>query len=98
MKDARDWDEEYVLNLPPGEQDWFEAKSSGALDPTLPNAQLPDRMRDELSVSLSALANTGGGVLVYGISEVDEQWQVDSGGVSLNVKKRNTKEWLEDII
>jgi hypothetical protein len=45
---------------------------------------------------LSAFANTGGGRIVYGLTDKGE---VDSGGVSRTFRgRRSTKEWLEDLI
>jgi hypothetical protein len=32
MKDPWDWDEDYLLNLPVGEFDWFEVKGRRGLD------------------------------------------------------------------
>jgi hypothetical protein len=95
-----EWDEDYVLNLPPGEHDWVEFKEATALDFTLPRGDM-NKARDELSKQLSAFANSGGGAIVYGIADAPAgggSRVVDAhGGVSLNLKN-GTKEWLEDII
>ncbi len=51
---------------------------------------------NELAKQLSAFSNTGGGSIIYGISD---DGTVDTGGVTLSVKGRSsTKEWLEDVI
>jgi hypothetical protein len=97
MKDVRDWKEQDLLNLPPGEFDWFEAKGRRALDLTLGNVKESD-VRETLSKAVSAFANSGGGTLCFGITMAGNQWQIDDGGVSLAVITPNTREWLEDII
>ena len=99
MRDARDWDIDYVLGLPPGEHDWVEFKGNRLLDLTLDRVD-ENRVRSELSKQVSALANSSGGYLVYGIEddESGHSRSLDGRGVSLAVKKNGTKEWLEDII
>ena len=99
MKPASEWNEEYVINLPPGEYDWVEFKGTHALDFSLAGVD-QNRILNELSVQLSAFANSGGGTIVYGISDAPagQTRQVDLGGVSLSLKGRSTKEWLEDVI
>jgi Putative DNA-binding domain len=99
MKQVVDWDEDYVLNLPQGEHDWLEFKSSRLLDFSLP-AVNQNTVLDELSKQISAFANSGGGTIVYGIQDtpIGTPRSVDAdGGVSLNLKN-GTKEWLEDVI
>jgi hypothetical protein len=93
MKPTREWDVAYVLGLPGGEQDRLERKGTRALDINL-DAVDPNRVRTELSVNVSAMANTGGGQIVYGLSD---QGAIDAGGISKNIRG-GTKEWLEDII
>ena len=101
MNPAREWDEQYVLSLPIGEFDWFEAKGRKALDLTLPGVRESDVL-ETLAKAISAFANSGGGVLVYGLSNPSTaagQWRVDDGGVSTVVKgKSDTREWLETVI
>ena len=93
-KSPSDWNEEYVLSLPT-EDDTLERKGSALLDLTLPESD-EDKVRDELAKQLSAFANSGGGQLIYGLTD---EGRVDRGGVSLGVKGRqSTKEWLEDLI
>lgn len=99
MKPYDEWDEDYILNLPPGEHDWIEYKDARSIDFALPGGN-EGKALEELSKQISAFANSGGGALVYGIKntrlgtvrEVD-----DAGGVTLNLKN-GVKEWLEDII
>ena len=92
MKHLAEWDEQYVLNLPPGEHEWVEFKGSDKLNAD--NDSL-----SELSKQLSAFSNSGGGTLIYGIrdAKAGEERYVDKCGVNLAIK-RGTKEWLEDII
>jgi predicted HTH transcriptional regulator len=56
----------------------------------------PDAVLNELAKQLSAFANTGGGRIIYGISDTGT---VDNGGVARSVKGRQpTRERLEDVI
>src|SRR5689334_10211816 len=100
MKEPIDWDEEYILNLPPGEHDWVEYKSAEKLDFSLSGVDR-NAVTSELSKQISAFANTGGGTIVYGIEDAKagSVRRVDKyGGVSLNLTRNGTKDWLEDII
>ena len=89
---AVDWDEEYVLSLPLGENDRLERKGTPSLDVTPGGNE--GKTRSELAKQLSAFANTGGGQIVYGLKN---DGSVDSGGVSETIRGL-TKEWLEDLI
>ena len=95
MKDPKDWHEEDLLNLPPGEHDWIEYKGRRTLDLTADRVDEND-VRGNLSKAISAFANSGGGTLVLGIN--DRTIQVDDGGISQKIKPSGTKEWLEDVI
>jgi hypothetical protein len=101
MKPVSEWDEEYLLSLPLGEFDWFEAKGRKALDLTLPEVD-ESKVLDTLAKAISALANSGGGQLVFGLKNPSRQmstWLVDDGAISTSVKgKTSTKEWLENVI
>lgn len=99
MKQVLEWDEDYVLNLPPGEHDWVEFKESRLLDFTLPDVN-QNEVLNELSKQVSAFANSGGGTIVYGINDppIGTPRTIDDfGGISLNLKN-GAKEWLEDVI
>jgi hypothetical protein len=90
-----EWTEDDVLSLPQGENDTFERKGALLLDLTLPNVK-EDEVRGELSKQLSAFANSGGGQVIYGLTDAGT---VDKGGVARSVKGRqSTKEWLENLI
>lgn len=94
-KPTAEWDEQYILSLPLGEDDSLERKGTRLLDLTLPKVK-EDLVRDELAKQLSAFANTGGGNLVYGLTD---DGKVDLRGVSQIIKGRTpTKAWLEDMI
>jgi hypothetical protein len=98
VKPAREWDEAYLLNLPAGEFNWLEVKGRKALDLTVETV-LETAVKENLSKAISALANSGGGQLIFGLSDpVRGVYHVDDGGVDLRVKGRSTREWLEDII
>jgi hypothetical protein len=101
MKPVSEWNEEYLLSLPLGEFDWFEAKGRGALDLTLPSVK-EDHVLEILAKEISAFANSGGGQLVFGLvnpSNATDKWTVDDGGIATSVKgKTGTREWLEDVI
>jgi hypothetical protein len=88
-KPLSEWDEGYILSLPK-ENDEIERKGSKKLDLTA-GANENDVL-DELAKQLSAFANTGGGRLIYGLKD---DGTVDSGGVSTQIKRGGTKEWLE---
>ena len=88
------WDESYILSLPL-EDDRWERKGSKLLDLNLPDV-IRDKVCGELAKQLSAFANTGGGAIIYGLSD---DGHIDGGGVSQVIKGRQpTKEWLESII
>lgn len=99
MKPIADWDENYIIGLPRGEFDWIEFKGRRALDFSISGVD-ENKVIDELSKQLSAFANSGGGTLVYGFTDPKDlsSRTVEEGGVSLKLRGRNTKEWLEDII
>lgn len=93
-KPVAEWDEDYLLGLPL-ENDTLERKGSTLLDLSLPQAN-EGKVLNELAKQLSAFANTGGGRVIYGLTDKGE---VDHGGVSRILRgRRSTKEWLEDLI
>ncbi len=100
MRPVREWDEEYILGLPIGEFDWFEAKGRKALDLTLPNVKESEILQP-ISKALAAFANSGGGALVYGVANATSttgQRFVDDGGVATKSPKGDVREWLENVL
>lgn len=97
MKAVRDWDTQDLVALPMGEHDWLEIKGRAGLDLTLSKANV-DHVRNILSKAVSAFANSGGGVLVFGLVDPRDGWHVDDGGISLTMKPPSTREWLENVI
>lgn len=92
---AAEWDEQYILSLPVGEDDRLERKGVRLLDLTIAGVK-EDSVRDELAKQVSAFANTGGGNLIYGLTDAGA---IDSGGASRTIKGRaTTKAWIEDLI
>lgn len=99
MKPANEWDEEYIYALPMGEFDWLEVKGRRGIDLTLSNIKESDAL-EVLSKEISAFANTGGGLLLYGMKDPRKvgKWEVDDGGIEMSSPKGDLKEWLEDVI
>jgi hypothetical protein len=99
VKPASEWDLNHILQLPLGEFDWVEFKGRKSLDVSAPGAD-ENKVLDELARQLSAFANSGGGSLVYGISNPTNGTprSVDDGGIKLSAKRPNIREWLEDIV
>ena len=94
MKTPDSWDEKFILDIAAsGETDSLEFKGRQEIDITLPNVK--DIRRENLSKTLSALANLGGGILILGIN--DKNKTVDDGGINRNIKN-GTKDWLENIL
>lgn len=85
-----DWTEEDLLDLPSGETDVYEYKSS--------LIRASQHYRTELSNKLtktaSALWNTGGGILVVG---VDDTGQVD-GGIPQKMGRQKLRDWVDMIL
>jgi Schlafen, AlbA_2 len=94
-KTVAGWNEDDLLALPSGENDAFERKGSKLLDLTQPGVR-EDDVLNELAKQLSAFANTGGGLIIYGLTD---KGAVDNGGIARTIKGRqSTKEWLEDVM
>jgi len=68
----------------------LEYKSSGSLGKT-------DEKRKEITKDVSAMANSDGGVIIYGIKENQENKQFPESIEPINPKEYS-KEWLEQVI
>jgi hypothetical protein len=91
LKDIAHWQESDIRELPRGEYDWVEYKSS-------PWFSLDDDCLADLSKYASAFANYEGGYLIIGAHDPKGNSPVSiDGGVSLSMKK-DLKSWLEDKI
>ena len=76
--------EEFLwIQLPPGEFDWVEFKGRKSIDTSQPGVD-ENKVLDELAKQLSAFANSGGGVIVYGITNPanHQPLSVDDGGIA----------------
>src|SRR5258708_2341586 len=91
MKEPNEWDEADLLRLVADgatESLELEFKSCGALEKS-------NEKKREVSKDVSALANSAGGSLVYGIGERDHAASyLDSGFDPKDI----SKEWLEQVI
>ncbi len=91
MKDAIDWDETDILSLIKDraqESLTLDYKKSDALGKS-------DRKKTELSKDISALANSAGGVILYGMEEDKHYPTTPDGGLDPD---DISKEWIEQVI
>ncbi|MFZ5945524.1 MAG: helix-turn-helix domain-containing protein [Bacillota bacterium] len=62
-------------------------------------AALQDEYKDEISKDVSSFANSAGGVIIYGIKEIEDgstiRIELDEG---FDINERINKEWLENVI
>src|ERR1039457_4735867 len=71
----------------------LEYKAANALD------KADDTKRKEISKDVSAMANSAGGIIIYGISEFrDEKWKHLPEKLSPIIRKDYSREWLEQMI
>lgn len=97
MKSPWEWTEQDLSDLIKdgiGESVQLEYKSSAALGVT-PSGRLTDKAKADLSKDVSAMANSAGGTVVYGIVEQDQIPVQLDGGIDPNAV---TKEAIENII
>lgn len=90
-KSSKEWVEEDLLRMiDEAEQEsiTLDYKACDSLERT-------DGKKNEISKDVSAFANSAGGVIVYGMREVNHIVTELDGGFDLNTI---TKEWLEDVI
>jgi hypothetical protein len=79
------WNEEYLLNLPKGETEYFEYKSS----------KTPvEKLKEKISIAASAFWNSGGGVFVVGLNNSG----VIDGGIPETIGRQNIRDWVDQVI
>lgn len=93
MKQQVEWNEKFIREYLPqiGEQDWLEFKSGAIID----FSQDENRKKMNLSKEISAIANSGGGYIVFGID--NDTKKILDGGIPISFKN-GTKEWLVNIL
>jgi hypothetical protein len=79
------WKEEDLLNLPKGETEYFEYKSSKTPS---------EKLKDKISVAASAFWNSGGGIFIAG---VDGSAKVD-GGIPKNIGRQDLCDWVDQTL
>lgn len=84
------WTEENLIELPPGETDEYEFKSSLIRE----SQYYRNELSNKLTKTASALWNTGGGMLVVG---VDDNGMVD-GGIPATMGKQKLRDWVDMIL
>ncbi|MGJ8670326.1 MAG: AlbA family DNA-binding domain-containing protein [Oceanococcus sp.] len=91
MADSAQWDEQHLLSLIRDgvpESTELDYKASPSLENT-------EGKKKEISKDVSAMANSAGGTLIYGIREENHLPLEIDAGLNPNVV---TKEWLENVI
>jgi Schlafen, AlbA_2 len=84
------WSEDDLLDLPEGETDEYEYKSSLIRE----SQHYRSDLSSKITKTASALWNTGGGILVVG---VDDNGQVD-GGIPSRMGKQKLRDWVDKIL
>lgn len=84
------WTEEDLLELPTGETDEYEYKSSLIRE----SAHYRSDLHAKIVKTASAFWNTGGGILVVG---VDDAGQVD-GGIPAMMGKQKLRDWVDMVL
>lgn len=80
-----DWEVEDLLNLPSGETEYYEYKSS----------RIPlTNLKEKIAIAASAFWNSGGGIFIAG---VDDQGKVD-GGLAEVVGRQKIRDWTDQIL
>jgi len=88
--------EKVLSQFPPGEHDWFEVKGNRFIDISQPNVNR--NWESDLSKTIGAMANTGGGYIVFGADDSPNGCILDGYGIKRDIKGNGTKKWLEDIL
>jgi len=89
LRPLDEWDEEYIAHLPLEEDYRFDRKRSSILIDAA-SGRNASANRNEMSVDVSAFANSGGGYLIYGVANDG----VVDGGIPIDLKG-GTAEWLD---
>lgn len=84
------WTEEDLLDLPDGETDDYEYKSSLIRD----SGNYRNDLQSKIVKTASAFWNTGGGILVVG---VDDSGKVD-GGIPYMMGKQKLRDWVDIVL
>jgi hypothetical protein len=86
MKPTSEWVTADLLTLPVGEFDWLEIKGRRGLDLSMRETK-EHHVLSAISKTLSAFSNSGGGKIIYGLVNPRSKWQVDDGGVALDMRR-----------
>lgn len=84
------WTEDDLLDIPEGETDDYEYKSSLIAE----NGSFRTELQDKIVKTASAFWNTGGGVLIVG---VDDNGHVD-GGIPAMMGKQKLRDWVDVVL
>ena len=84
------WTEDDLIEIPIGETDEYEYKSSLIRE----SAHYRSELQSKIVKTASALWNTGGGILLVGI---DDKGQVD-GGIPPNMGKQKLRDWVDAVL
>lgn len=84
------WTEDNLFELPTGETDDYEFKSSLIRE----SASYRSELQDKIQKAASAFWNTGGGILLVGL---DDNGQID-GGIPEMMGKQKLRDWVDVIV
>lgn len=90
LNDLSLWDEDYVTNLPAGEFDWLEYKTSEKF--------IDARWSHDMSKYVSAWANYDGGYIIFGVRDPQAGVPIVIDGGVPESYKPNLLNWLDDVI
>jgi predicted HTH transcriptional regulator len=84
------WTEDDLLDIPTGETDDYEYKSSLIRE----SSHYRSELQSKIVKTASAFWNTGGGILVVG---VDDRGHID-GGIPPKMGKQRLREWIDTVL
>ncbi|MBA4419562.1 MAG: hypothetical protein C0391_00235 [Anaerolinea sp.] len=98
MKPISEWIEDDLFNvIPSTEFSNLEIKGSEFIDFKLQGES--NLKTGDVSKAISAMANSGGGIIVCGMTKGDHSnYIIDRGGIDTQLKANGTKEWLENYL